>query len=159
MPVESLTYAQIGDRLGTTPEAARALVKRLRLPRQKGNDGKALVLVDLVEIDHKALPARSPRGHQSDVQAITAPLTARIAELEQMLAAAELSSAGHREDFERERARVDHLLSEFLTATGDLMRAKETAARLDGELCALRPVIGSVQAVPQRVGWWRRLVD
>src|ERR1700732_4562659 len=30
-----------------SPEAARSLVKRLRLPRQKANDGKVLVSVDL----------------------------------------------------------------------------------------------------------------
>jgi hypothetical protein len=29
-----------------SPEAARALVKRLRLPRQKANDGRVLVSVD-----------------------------------------------------------------------------------------------------------------
>src|SRR5262245_63845837 len=65
MPVESLTYAALAERLGCSPEAARALAKRLRLPRQKANDGKALVVVDLAEIDHKPLPARSPAGHLS----------------------------------------------------------------------------------------------
>ena len=33
MAVESLTYAEIGERLGVSVHAARALVKRLRLPR------------------------------------------------------------------------------------------------------------------------------
>jgi hypothetical protein len=33
MSVESLTYADLGGRLGTSPEAARALARRLRLPR------------------------------------------------------------------------------------------------------------------------------
>ena len=65
MPVESLTYVALAERLGCSPEAARALAKRLRLPRQKANDGKALVVVDLAEIDHKPLPARSPAGHLS----------------------------------------------------------------------------------------------
>ena len=37
--------------------------KRLRLPRSRGNDGKALVSVDLAEINHAPLPARSP--HQA----------------------------------------------------------------------------------------------
>jgi hypothetical protein len=32
-------------------------------------------------------------------------------------------ASGHRDDFERERGRVDQLLSELLTATGDLVRA------------------------------------
>jgi hypothetical protein len=45
-----------------SPEAARALVKRMRLPRQKANDGKVLVSVDLSEIHHRPMPARSPVG-------------------------------------------------------------------------------------------------
>jgi hypothetical protein len=35
---ESLTYAQLGERLGVSAQAARALARRLRLPRQKAND-------------------------------------------------------------------------------------------------------------------------
>ena len=65
MPVEMLTYADLADRLKISPEAARALAKRLRLPRSLSNEGKALVRVDLTEIQHKALPP----GHQ----AVTTP--------------------------------------------------------------------------------------
>src|SRR5215475_12218278 len=74
MPVESLTYVALAERLGCSPEAARALAKRLRLPRQKANDGKALVIVDLAEIDHKPLPAghrlvtSRPRRHRAAVR-------------------------------------------------------------------------------------------
>jgi len=35
------------------------LVKRLRLPRRKANDGKTLVSVDLSEINHKPMTGRS----------------------------------------------------------------------------------------------------
>ena len=44
------------------------------------------------------------------------------------------------------RDRADKLISELLKATADAMMAKETAARLEGELAAL-------QARP----WWRRI--
>src|SRR5436190_6345482 len=81
MPVEMLTFAQLGERLGCSPEAARALVKRLRLPRRKANDGKVLVSIDLAEINHKPMPTRSPAGHH----AVTAPLKARIELLEKEL--------------------------------------------------------------------------
>jgi hypothetical protein len=65
MPVEQLTYAQIAERVGVSSEAARALAKRMRLPRSRANDGKTLVAVDLAEIQHKPLPSgRSPRGNQ-----------------------------------------------------------------------------------------------
>jgi hypothetical protein len=77
MPVETLTYAALGERLGCSPEAARALAKRLRLPRQKANDGKALVVVDLTEIEHKPLPARSPSGHRSVVETLQAQIDVR----------------------------------------------------------------------------------
>ena len=64
MSVEQLTYAQIAERLGVSPEAARAIVKRHRLPRSHANDGKTLVAIDLGEIRHKPLPgnANGPIG-------------------------------------------------------------------------------------------------
>jgi hypothetical protein len=60
----------------------RALVKRLRLPRKKANDGKVLVSIDLSEINHKPMPARSPAGHHP----VTASLKARIEALQAELA-------------------------------------------------------------------------
>jgi hypothetical protein len=74
MPVEMLTYAVLGERLNCSPEAARALVKRLHIPRQKANDGKVVVSVDLSEINHKPLATRSPAG----APPIIATLKARI---------------------------------------------------------------------------------
>jgi hypothetical protein len=56
MPVEMLTYADLGERLTISPEAARALVKRHRWPRSRANDGKTLVQVDLTEISHSQSP-------------------------------------------------------------------------------------------------------
>jgi hypothetical protein len=57
------------ERLNCSPEAARALVKRMRLPRQKATDGKVLVSVDLSEINHKPMPARSPAGDPRSLKA------------------------------------------------------------------------------------------
>jgi hypothetical protein len=74
MATEMLSYSQLGERLNCSPEAARALVKRLRLPRQKANDGKVLVSVDLSEINHKPLAARAP----ADLHPVIASLKARI---------------------------------------------------------------------------------
>jgi len=45
---------------------------------------------------------------------------------------------GKRADFELEQGRVDQLLSELLTATGDFMRAKEATGRLKGEVAVLQ---------------------
>jgi hypothetical protein len=133
----------LAERLTISPEAARSLVKRLRLPRSRSNDGKTLVAVDLSEITHKPLPARSSGGDH----AVTA-LKAKIEMLEAELAKIERSSAGHRADFEHERVRADRLVTELLKATADLMAAREVTARLEGEIAALRPA-------PQT--WWRWL--
>jgi hypothetical protein len=141
MPPEMLTF-DLANRLKTSPEAARALARRLRLPRTRGNDGKTLVSVDLSEIQHTPLPARSPAGHQ----AVAAAIKAKVATLEAERARLETTAAGHRADFERERERVEWLMVELLKLTVDAMGAKEATARLEGELATLRSR-----------SWWRRL--
>jgi hypothetical protein len=143
MSIEMLSYSQLGERLNCSPEAARALVRRLRLPRQKANDGKALVSVDLTEINHKAMPARSPPDHRS----VTVSLKASIEALQSGLAKLDASVACHRSDFEREQDRLEQLAVDLLRTTLDAQTAKEAVVRLEGELKTL-------QSRP----WWRRLV-
>ena len=108
MPIEQLTYVQIAERLGVSSEAARAIVKRHRLPRSRSNDGKTLAAIDLEEIRHKPLSAG--RSHRS-VTEVVATLKVRVAELEAELAQAEERSHGHRADFERERERADRMVT------------------------------------------------
>jgi len=106
MSIESLTYADLAGRLGTSHEAARSLVRRLRLPRQMGNDGAVRVNIDLAEIRHKPLPQRSPRGHRGDFEALKAQveqLQAQVIKLETEKSSIEAVAVGHRADFERER--------------------------------------------------------
>ncbi len=132
MATERLTYSQLGERLSCSPEAARALVRRLRLPRQKANDGKVLVSVDLNEINHNP-KARSPAGDRP----ITGALQA-IDGLQERVARLEGSVARNRADFDRERERWDRLVVEHLRTTLDAQRAKEAVARLEAELKARR---------------------
>src|SRR5258708_33551546 len=99
MAVEMLNYADLAARLKISPEAARSLAKRLRLPRSRGNDGKALVSVDLTEINHAPLPPRSPADHQ----AVTS-LKAKIETLQAELAKLEAVAGGHPADFREELA-------------------------------------------------------
>jgi hypothetical protein len=149
MPVEQLTYAQIAERLGISSEAARAIVKRHRLPRSRANDGKSLVAIELEEVRHKPLPARSPRGHQP-VTDLVATLKAKVELLEAELAAEQQRSAGHRADYERERDRADRMVI--------------TQDRLVTELEGLRRLLAAAQeaAWPVTPRWremtWRERV-
>jgi chromosome segregation ATPase len=144
MPAEMLTYAELGERLKISPEAARALAKRHRLPRSRANDGKTLVHVDLAEISHSAV-SRSPQP-QSGQQVITA-LKQEIEALQAELIEMEALAKGHRTDFERECERTNKLLAELIRAATDAAAAREKAALLEGKV--------SVLSQPPR----RRLVD
>jgi len=144
MPLEMLTYAELGERLKVSPEAARALVKRHRLPRSRSNDGKTLVQIDLTEISHSPVSRapQAPAGHQA-VTALKQEIETLQAELIEMEAAAR----GHRADFERECERTNKLLAELLKSSVETMAAREKAARLEGKLSMLTQP------------WRRRLVD
>jgi hypothetical protein len=132
MSVEALTYAALGARLTVSPEAARSLAKRRRLPRSLSDDGKALVSVDLAEIQYTPRP---PRGRQSGN---IAPLAAKIEALNAEIARLEAKAADYRADFERECERADRLTVELLQATAETTAAKEMTARLEDEVAALR---------------------
>ena len=149
MCVESLTYGALGARLNISPAAARALARRLQLPRSRSADGKALVSVDLTQIRHTPHPpVRRPAGE-------VAELTAQIAALRADNARLEAISAGHRADFERERERADRLMAEVRQATAEVTAARETAARLDGEIAVLRTrarTDSSIEKTERRLG-------
>ena len=144
MPIEMLTYAELGERLKISPEAARALVKRHRLPRSRSNDGKTLVQVDLSEINHSPVPraSQAPAGHQA-VSALKQKIEALQAELAEM----EIVARGHPADFERECERTNTLLAELLKSSVETLAAREKAARLEGQLAMMTQP------------WRRRLVD
>jgi hypothetical protein len=133
MPIEMLTYAALAGRLNCSPEAARAVARRHRLPRHRSNDGN-LVAVDLTEIEQTP-STRTPTRLDSK---------ATILQLE--ISRLEALASSHRNDFEHQRDRNDRIMPELLKLTADLMASKEMAARLNGELSAIR-------ARP----WWRRM--
>src|ERR1700732_4306618 len=129
-----LTYAELGERLKISPEAARALVKRQRLPRSRSNDGKTLVQIDLTEISHSPV-SRGPQT-QAGHQGVTA-LNRKIETLQAELIEMEAIARGHRADFERECERTNKLLAELLKASSETMAAREKAALLEGKLSVL----------------------
>src|SRR5262249_23625355 len=110
-------------------------------------------------VHHRHRPRRKVVGGTAKV---------RIEALQAELAKLEAVAGGYRADFERERDRARPAHGGALRATADLMAARETAARLEGELTAMRvvegelalrarPATSTVAAVPLRRPWWRRL--
>ena len=144
MPVEMLTYAELGERLKVSPEAARALVKRHRWPRTRANDNKTLVQVDLSEFSHSPISRQpqTPAGHQ-----VVTALKQQIETLQAALAEEKVIASGHRADFERECERTNKLLAELLKVSTESVGAREKAALLEGKLSMLTQP------------WRRRLVD
>jgi hypothetical protein len=73
-PDKQLTYAQLGELTGRTPDAVRSLVTRRGLPRTIGSDGKALVTINQETLDqlhiarssgdHRPMIGRSPGDHR-----------------------------------------------------------------------------------------------
>jgi chromosome segregation ATPase len=118
MASENLTYAEIAARLGVSPEAARGLTRRLRLPRLPADDSnKTLVAIDFAEIRHHPTPRRQPPDNQADIASLKERITALEAALcaEQQrsgdyraeLCAEQQRSGDYRKDFEREWIRAD----------------------------------------------------
>ena len=141
MSIESLTYADLAGRLGTSREAARSVVRRLRLPKLTANDGTVRVNIDLAEIQYTPAPRRSPVGHRADFEALRArveQLQAEVVQLENEKSSIEAIAARHRADFERERVRSDRLMANTMTLAAVVTSARAKAARLESELASRR---------------------
>ena len=131
MSVEMLSYAALGARLKISPEAARSLARRFRLPRSLSDDGMALVSVDLSEIRHTPRPPRDRVGNSVLLAVEIEALKAEIARLQ-------TTAADQRTDFECACERADRLSVELLQASAEMTAAKEMTARLEDEVAALR---------------------
>ena len=91
----------------------------------------------------------APAGRRATATAIKAEiemLQAEIAKLEAVVASRQTGFWAV-----SERVQAERLLAELLRMTADLMAAREAAARLEGELTALRHQRSS------RPWWWRML--
>ena len=143
MPVEMLTYADLGERLKISPEAARALVKRHRLPRSRPTTARRWCRSTSPKsaIPHRpsaANPGRSPGGHRPEAENRDPASRTDRGEGDR-----QRPSGG----FERECERTNKLLAELLKTTSESMGARERAALLEGKLSMLTQP------------WRRRLAD
>jgi hypothetical protein len=136
MAIVRLTYAQLGERIGMTPEAARMLARRRHWQITKGNDGKAVVVVDDGELVVRPAgrPPERPAGQPADTTGLERELRSRIAELQET---------------------ADQRAAELLAMTA-------RAASAEGEAKALRDALADLAArldraeAELRLPWWRR---
>jgi hypothetical protein len=140
LAIEQLTYVDMAERLNISAEAARALARRMQLPRQKADDRRTRVAVDFSEIQHKPSPLVR--------RAATDALRTQVAELKELVTKAEAMAARQRDDYECERICAEWLTAKIVRMFADLVAATEKAVRLECELTAL-------QARP----WWLRLLN
>ena len=111
---ESLTYSELGDRLGASPEAARSLTRRLRLPASRAMMERCASLLTSPKTNTRHWPPahRAPRRRTSTPECADRADVTELATLEVEKNCLEASIAGARGDFERERDRCDTLIAE-----------------------------------------------
>jgi hypothetical protein len=144
-----MKYSDLAEALGISPEAARQKAIRGRWRRQRGNDGKALVLVDLEaeRASHvsRKRPDEHPAGRPDERRTIEA-LESHIATLKSDIVKCEALADQRCGDVEDERKRRDDVVAE-LVALSKLLA--EQSAALDNA----RAELAAYRMSP----WWRRL--
>lgn len=129
MPMLRLTYAELAERTGHNAEAARALARRRRWRIERGNDGKARVLVEEDELAVR--PPGQPAGRDR--------ADGRVAQLEA----------------ERDRLQVELLdvTARAARAEGEAAALRDALADLSGRLDRATDELRDL-----RRPWWRRLL-
>lgn len=136
-----LTYVQLSERVGMTPEGARMLARRRRWQIIKGNDGKAVVVVDDAELVARPAGRSGGRpdgrsgGQPSDPTGLERELRGRIAELQET---------------------ADQRAVELLAMTARSAKAEGEAKALRDALADLAGRLDRAEAELRRP-WWRRL--
>jgi hypothetical protein len=144
-----LKYSDLANALGITPEAARQKAIRGRWRRQRGNDGKALVLVDLEAERASHVSRKRPDEHLAgrlDERRTIEALESHIATLKGDIAKGEALAEQRRGDFEAERKRLDDMVAELVALSKLLAEQSAAADNARAELAAYRTL-----------PWWRRL--
>ena len=183
--IQMLTYAELAEIWGVSKDAARKKVEGLRLPRTRGNDGRARVQIDLEEVTHTPkpkpetgdgdLPEAYPgdRGEAGGRQTLEIQaLQARIFDLQ-----AELDRERGEREKERDRsARLSLEISPLARQLVELERqkgeAEKMAAIAETRVDHLRERLNLTETTNQAEitalreqltemrsrSWWRRMV-
>jgi hypothetical protein len=176
--IRSLTYAELAEALGITPESANRLARRKRWARMKGNDGKTRVAVPeetLVRPDNPPVsPGDSPPDSPSDSPPDNNPVHAQIARLEGELVgtrealieararadAAEAQSAKLSVDLAAERAKTEKAIAEFAALFDRLTALADEKAKAAKAIAAFAALAERLDALAEERArpWWKRLV-
>ena len=117
MATRLMTYAELAETWGVSKEAARKKVEGLGLPRQMGNDGRARVMVDLMEVQHEPTKPRTTGrrapGDRPETGPESSDLKRLVSTLEATVARLEALDTTTRADLDRERSRADALASDL----------------------------------------------
>lgn len=140
MPSEAQTYVALGARPKISPEAARSVAKRLKLPRSLSDNGKAPLSVDLAEVRHTPCPRGGRRA--GDIVPFVENIEASQTEFVQL----EARAAGYGADFERERERAERLMAKVLQATAETMPPERPPHRLRTRWRLYGPVTESARS-------------
>ena len=145
-----ITYQQLAAALGISTQAARQKAIRQHWRRQRGNDGKALVLVDLEAAKASHVARDVQPSVQADVQEYerrtVEALDAHIVTLKEMVAKAEATGEQHRTEAVDLRKRLDKAVADLADMAKLMADHASSRERLVAELEAYR-------ARP----WWKRI--
>jgi hypothetical protein len=144
-----VSYAELAEHLGISPEAARQKSIRARWERKLGDDGKARVLVDLEEAAAAHRPRPVERPDEQSTAAVIAALEQHVATLKDELAKAQTLAAERDLDAYRERERIADLTTQLLTFAGEAMAARALRHQAGAQPADRDPADGE--------HWWRRL--
>lgn len=166
-----MTYQEAAALFGGTPDAVRVRAHRARWRRQRGNDGKILVLVpaDLSEHSHPPAPV-----HRPERTGVRSPVRSGVQhgqgeQGEELRLALELlrdQAVGHRRERHSAEERERSLRAEVQSLNKRVAEAE--AAALEGWRIAVRlaqqktPVdaqkpVQALEPAPHRRGWLVRL--
>ena len=145
-----LTYEELGNRIGRSTEAARGLARRKRWRVEKGNDGKARVIVDEGDLtgwrldvhpDVRVDDDRIDRVERPDTDELQALRAERDRLLEALMVSRERAAGA-----EGKLAKADEASAALRELVDELKLqvARERGRRHEIEARALRP-------------WWRKL--
>jgi hypothetical protein len=147
-----LSYADIANALGTSPEAARQKAIRDRWRRQRGNDGRALVLVDLEAEQARTRPADARTKRPDDARTVAA-LDAHIATLLGNIAKADTLAEERHGELQAARARLDGMDGMVGELVGQLVAMSRQMAEAAAAADRARAELEAYRSRP----WWLRL--